>query len=102
MVFQGRSCLVSRKAVTLPFPHHTVAHLPAGGSGSSAVNALSSADRSLLHRLQTLALQYFLDNQIDNGLVLDRQSNRGPTRGDGLCSLAATGMGLIAFAVAAE
>src|SRR5207237_762321 len=35
------------------------------------------------------------------GLVLDRQSNHGPTRDEGWCSTAATGMGLIAVALAA-
>jgi hypothetical protein len=46
-------------------------------------------------------LQYFLDNQRPCGLVLDRQSNHGPSRAHGLCSTAATGMGLISLALAA-
>lgn len=59
-------------------------------------------DRSLLLRLQSQALQYFLDNQVTNGLVLDRQRNHGSLRSRGLCSLAATGMGCIALALASE
>jgi hypothetical protein len=54
----------------------------------------------LLYRLQRLALQYFLDNQAANGLFLDRQSNHTGRRFGGLCSLAATGMGLIGLALA--
>jgi hypothetical protein len=53
----------------------------------------------LLLGLQRQALQYFLDNQTPGGLVLDRQRNHGPRRG-GQCSTAATGMGLIALALA--
>ena len=59
-------------------------------------------DRSLLLRLQSQALQYFLDNQTSNGLILDRQRNHSSLRTRGLCSLAATGMGCIALALASE
>jgi len=69
-------------------PAHTGADLP-------------SSDRALLLRLQRQALCYFLDNQVSGGLVLDRQRNHGPRHRDGLCSTAATGMGLIALALAA-
>jgi hypothetical protein len=55
----------------------------------------------LLLRLQHQALQYFLDNQLPHGLVLDRQHNHGPRRAHGWCSTAATGMGFIALALAA-
>jgi hypothetical protein len=55
----------------------------------------------LLLRLQRLALRYFLENQLASGLVLDRQRNHGPLAMSGLCSTAATGMGLIALALAA-
>jgi hypothetical protein len=55
----------------------------------------------LLLRLQRLALRYFLENQLAGGLVLDRQRNHGPRAASGLCSTAATGMGLIALALAA-
>jgi hypothetical protein len=60
----------------------------------------SRAERSLLLGLRRDALRYFLDNQLPAGLVLDRQANRGRRRRGGLCSLTATGMGLIAFALA--
>ena len=45
-------------------------------------------------------LDYFLDNQAAGGLILDRQANHGPRRPHGLCSIAATGMGFIALALA--
>ncbi len=67
--------------------------------GMASVTAL---DRRLLLRLQSQALQYFLDNQTPAGLILDRQSNHGPLRSSGLCSTAATGMGWIALALAAH
>ncbi|HTU20018.1 MAG TPA: glucoamylase family protein [Gemmataceae bacterium] len=57
-------------------------------------------DRQLLQRLQCQSLQYFLDNQTPAGLILDRQRNHGALRSGGLCSLAATGMGWIALALA--
>jgi hypothetical protein len=62
---------------------------------------LTPAEWVLLLRLQRLALRYFLENQLAGGLVLDRQSNHGPRAASGLCSTAATGMGLIAIALAA-
>src|SRR4051794_40591805 len=58
------------------------------------------AERALLLRHQRLALRNFLDNQTPGGLVPDRQGNRGPRRPHGLWSTAATGMGLIALALA--
>ncbi len=58
------------------------------------------AEWGFLLRLQRLALQYFVENQRPNGLMLDRQSNFGPRRAHGLCSTAATGMGLIALGLA--
>jgi hypothetical protein len=61
---------------------------------------LTGTDRRLILRLQGRALQYFLDNQTRAGLLLDRQRNHGPLRSDGLCSIAATGMGWIALALA--
>jgi hypothetical protein len=63
-------------------------------------SSLAPADRSFLLHLQRQALEYFLDNQAANGLMLDRQSNHGPWRVHGLCSTAATGMGLIGLALA--
>src|SRR5437868_2053822 len=74
--------------VTPPMPR------TAGGS------PLDAGDHATLLGLQRLALGYFLDNQAANGLILDRQANRGPRRPHGLCSLAATGMGFIALALA--
>ncbi len=62
----------------------------------------TARDRRLLGRLQSQALQYFLDNQTPAGLILDRQRNHGPLRTHGLCSLTATGMGWIALALASE
>jgi hypothetical protein len=61
---------------------------------------LPRSERAFLLQLQRQALQYFLDNQTSAGLVLDRQSNHGPRRAHGLCSTAASGMGLVAFALA--
>ncbi len=62
----------------------------------------TTRDRGLLLRLQSQALHYFLDNQTSSGLVLDRQRNRRSLRSRGLCSIAATGMGCIALALASE
>jgi hypothetical protein len=62
--------------------------------------ALDPADVTFLFGLQRLALDYFIDNQATNGLVLDRQANHGPRRPHELCSLAATGMGFVALALA--
>jgi hypothetical protein len=77
---------------TLPFP--VPSSTPADNSG------LSSGDREFLLQLQRQSLQYFLDNQVRTGLILDRQDNHGPLRPGGLCSLTATGMGFIALALA--
>jgi hypothetical protein len=62
--------------------------------------ALDRADHNFLVDLQRRAMHYFLDNQAANGLILDRQANHGPRRPQGLCSLAATGMGFVALALA--
>src|SRR4051794_25104228 len=61
---------------------------------------LPAADRALLLHLQARACRYFLDNQAADGLVLDRQANFGPRRAGGWRSTAATGMGLVALALA--
>ncbi len=61
---------------------------------------LPATERDFLVRLQCQALHYFIDNQAVNGLMLDRQSNHGARRQDGVCSLTATGMGFIALALA--
>src|SRR5581483_7779613 len=65
-----------------------------------AITPPTRADRDFLLHLQRLALTYFLDNQTTLGLILDRQSNHGPPRPQGICSTAATGMGFIALALA--
>jgi hypothetical protein len=70
--------------------------------GGRAESELSATDRDFLYSIQVQALRYFLDNQTAHGLVLDRQSNHGQRRAEGLCSLAATGMGCIGIALAAE
>lgn len=62
---------------------------------------LTMAERDVLLQLQRRAVRFFLDNQEPGGLILDRQSNLGPLRPGGLCSTSATGMGLIALALAA-
>jgi hypothetical protein len=58
------------------------------------------AERALLLGLQRRALRYFLDGQGPLGLVFDRRDNRGRPRPAGMCSTSATGMGLIALALA--
>ena len=73
---------------------------PARARGRGVGGELGRSERELLLRLQQRAMQYFLDNQVPDGLILDRQSNRGPLRAEGLCSTSATGMGLIALALA--
>lgn len=60
------------------------------------------AQRKLLVQLERDAFKYFLENQLDNGLVLDRQHNFGPRKKHGTCSLSATGMGLIAISLASS
>ncbi len=57
------------------------------------------ADKAQLEDLQRRALQYFLDNQLPHGLILDRQRNRGEGVRAGWCSTSGTGMGLIAIAL---
>ncbi len=81
-------------------------HRPAtdGVAGSANVTndgaALAPAERGFLLKLQQQALQYFLDNQVPGGLILDRQHNHGPRRTHGLCSTTTTGMGFIGLALA--
>ncbi len=65
-----------------------------------ALASVSSPDRALLRCLQDRAIGYFLDNQAPDGLVQDRQANHGPSREDDRMSICATGMGLIAIALA--
>jgi hypothetical protein len=67
---------------------------------SATGDCLTASERAFLLHVQLQGLQYFLDNQMPNGLMLDRQSNHGPRRSHGLCSTSATGMGFIALALA--
>jgi hypothetical protein len=57
---------------------------------------------ALLRRLERESILYFIENQLSHGLILDRQRNFGRRSTKGLISLSATGMGLIALALAAE
>lgn len=63
---------------------------------------LRPRNKRLLFEYQLHALSYFLENQLPHGLILDRQANHGPRRFDGLCSTSATGMGLVAIALASS
>src|SRR5262249_31213424 len=54
--------------------------------------ASTARDRRRLLRLQSQALQYFLDNQTPAGLILDPPRNHGPLRTIGPCSPTATGI----------
>ncbi len=65
------------------------------------VARLTAAEQAFLLSLQRQAIQYFLDNQSPGGLMRDRQANRATHRLEGWCSTAASGMGLIALALAA-
>jgi hypothetical protein len=69
-------------------------------SGTGVATPSTATEQATLLRLQRHALEYFLDNQEPSGLVLDRQRNHGPRARRGLCSMAATGMGCIALALA--
>lgn len=91
-------CLTSRGAETAP--GEGAERMPRNGTPAS--EHLSASDRDFLYGLQAQALHYFLDNQTAAGLILDRQSNHAPLRTGGVCSLAATGMGCVALALAAE
>jgi hypothetical protein len=59
-----------------------------------------SAERAFLLHLQALAIRYILDNQTADGLFLDRQRNLESRQAGEWPSIAATGMGLIAVALA--
>src|SRR5262249_14671712 len=63
--------------------------------------ATTPHEYTFLLRLQRLALRYSLATRLPaSGLVLARQRNFGAFRAGGLISTAATGMGLIALALA--
>ena len=63
---------------------------------------MTAGNRAFLFALQRQGLRYFLENQVDNGLILDRQDNHCTRPSDGLCSLTATGMGFIAVALSSS
>lgn len=83
-----------------PLPHAFPAHSPVESKLAVVSEDLAPADRLFLLQLEKQALQYFLENQVASGLILDRQRNQGPLSMQGLCSTTATGMGLIALALA--
>lgn len=62
--------------------------------------ALTPSEKVSLLKLQKQLLQYFLDNQVRNGFIRDRQRNHGSIRDGGATSSSSTGMGLIAIALA--
>jgi hypothetical protein len=65
-------------------------------------SGLNPAQARKLRTLLIELLQYFVDNQDDSGLMFDRQRNRGPRKEKVLLSSSATGMGLIALALASH
>ena len=88
-------------ATTAPAASLSYLHTSAPGPRDVSA-ALSANDVRFLVRLQRQGLAYFLENQMPSGLILDRQPNHGRDLVTGLCSLASTGMGLIALALAAR
>jgi hypothetical protein len=76
--------------------------MPGKARAEAPLDHFSPAERRLLHELQAQALRYFLDNQLAHGLFRDRQRNHAEASTKGLCSTSATGMGLMAVALAAS
>lgn len=74
--------------------------LPFGTSVAARRRPVTTAERHCLEGVQRQALAYFLENQQPHGLILDRQRNHAAPVSTGLCSMAATGMGLVALALA--
>lgn len=78
----------------------------AGGAMSVSTTVAAEyapAQRERLLGIERDCLRYFLDNQTEHGLFLDRQRNNGDSYDcDIPCSMAATGMGFIALALAAQ
>src|ERR1700733_5250352 len=65
-------------------------------AGASSLLTGSKKHR-FLEDLQRRQLRYFLENQTECGLMLDRQHNHAAPDLNGITSTAATGMGLIAL-----
>jgi hypothetical protein len=61
---------------------------------------LTPTEKGSLLKLQKQLLRYFLDNQVRNGFIRDRQRNHGSLRDSGATSSSSTGMGIIAIALA--
>jgi len=93
--------LRARARARLPADVLRLPQATTAADSAPAVQRLSRRERQLLDRLQRDALRYFLDNQLSHGFVLDRQRNHGTRSTSGLCSTSATGMGLMAVALAA-
>jgi hypothetical protein len=94
--------MVMKADLLRPFNHSSSATAPEQPIPAEDGEDLAPADRLFLLQLQKQAMQYFVDNQMANGLILDRQHNGESLQIQGLCSTAATGMGLIALALAAS
>jgi hypothetical protein len=69
---------------------------------SSDQDAPTLDEKEFLIGLEREGLRYFLENQSDNGLILDRQRNHGDRYTHGACSTSSTGMGLIALGLASS
>src|SRR3954469_16153280 len=93
---EGLDAMPRMAQATAPSLRAPTPPAPEPGAGGTP----SAAERGFLFGLQRQALHYFLDNQHPPGLFLDRQRNHGPRQAHGLCSLAATGMGFAALALA--
>jgi hypothetical protein len=94
--------MVMQADLLRPFTHSSLADTLEQSVLAEDGEDLAPADRLFLLQLQKQAMQYFLDSQVANGLILDRQHNGGSLHIQGLCSTAATGMGLIALTLAAS
>jgi hypothetical protein len=76
-----------------------ITNFPQAGASSLLTG---SKKHRFLEDLQRRQLSYFIDNQTESGLMLDRQHNHAAPDLNGIISTAATGMGLIAVALAAQ
>jgi hypothetical protein len=67
---------------------------------TASPHSLTTDQTKEISLLEEQGIKYFLDNQIESGLMLDRQTNFAKPINTSWCSLSATGMGLIAIALA--